>query len=231
MKPPAIVGIIPARVDSTRLMGKALKQVEGMPLIGYVIARAKRIQGLKALVLATTDRPVDDPLVEYALSQGLMVYRSDLHNVARRLMTCVVKFKGDYFVRLNGDSPFIDPNLIFQGMSYCQDRQPDLVTNLIGRTFPYGIAVEIVRTEAFSRAYTGMTTSEEREHVTQYLYTHSEEFNIQTITSPFPELRRARMVVDTEADFEMFERVVALLGEAVFTANYQRVASLYLSLK
>lgn len=231
MTHPAIVGIIPARVDSTRLQGKVLRQVRGMPLIGYVIARAKRTPGLGVLVLATTDRPVDDPLAEYALAQGVAIYKGDLCDVARRLLTCAVKFRGDYFVRLNGDAPFIDPDLVAQGIAYCQDGRTDLVTNLIGRTFPYGIAVEIIRRHAFERAYARMTTPEEREHVTQYLYKHPEEFNIQTITSPFPELSRARVVVDTEADFEMFERVVAQLGEAALTASYQQVASLYLTMR
>ena len=228
---PLIVGIIPARLDSTRLPGKALKQVKGMPLIGYVIARAKRIPGLGGLVLATTERPVDDPLAEYALSQGVAVYRGALHDVALRLLTCAAKFRGDYFVRLNGDTPFLDSTLITQGMAYCHDGRPDLVTNLIGRTFPYGIAVEVIRTEAFGQAYTRMTTSEEREQVTRYLYVHPAAFNIQTIISSRPELSRARVVVDTEADFEMFERMVIRLGEAVSTAGYQEVASLYLSMR
>ena len=230
MTHPAIVGIIPARMDSTRLPGKPLKHVKGMPLIDYVIVRAKRIPGLGALVLATTERPVDNPLVEYALSQGVAVYRGHLRDVALRLLTCAVKFRGDYFVRLNGDAPFIDPDLVAQGMTYCQDGQTDLVTNLIGRTFPYGIAVEVIQRRAFERAYARMTIPEEREHVTQYLYKHPEEFSIQTITSPFPELSQARVAIDTQADFEMFERAVAQLGEAALTASYQQVASLYLTM-
>ena len=226
-----IIGIIPARMDSARLPGKALRQVQGLPLIGYVIARAKRIQGLEVLILATTDRSVDDALAEYALAQGIAVYRGDLDNVALRLLNCTIEFGGDYFVRLNGDAPFVDPNLVTQGITCCQGEQPDLVTNLVGRTFPYGVVVEIVQRDAFERAYAHMTTPEEHEHVTQYLYEHPDEFSIQIITSPFPELSQAHMVVDTEVDFETFEDVAVELGETVFTADYQQVASLYLTVQ
>ena len=64
MARPTVVGIILARLDSTRLPGKALRQVKGVPLIGYIIARAKRIPDLEVLVLATTERPLDDSLAE-----------------------------------------------------------------------------------------------------------------------------------------------------------------------
>ena len=229
MARPTVVGIILARLDSTRLPGKALRQVKGVPLIGYVIARAKRIPDLEVLVLATTERPLDDPLAEYALSQGVKVYRGDLCDVALRVLNCAAKFGGDYFVRLNGDAPFHDPELIAQGIAYCQDGEIELVTNLIGRTFPYGIAVEIIRTDAFERSYENMTTPEELEHVTQYLYMHLEKLKIKTITSSCPELSQARVVVDTKADFEMFKHVANQLGETVLTAGYKQVAKLYLA--
>ena len=227
MRCPSIIGIIPARVDSTRLPGKVLRQVNGIPLIGYVIARAKRIPNLEALVLATTGRSIDDQLCEYALSQDAAFYRGDPYDVALRVLRCAKKFGSDYFVRLNADSPFLDPDLIAQGMACCQDGRTELVTNLIDRTFPYGIAVEIIKTEAFERAYRHMRTAEEREHVTYYLYRHQEEFEIQTLTSPCPKLSRARLVVDTKADFEMFACVLSQLGETAFTAGYRQVAELY----
>jgi spore coat polysaccharide biosynthesis protein SpsF len=226
---PSIVGIIPARVDSTRFPGKTLRKVKGIPLIGYVMARAKRIPNLEALILATTERSIDDPLCEYALSKDVALYRGDLYDVALRVLRCAEKFGSDYFVRLNADSPFLDPALIAQGMVYCQDGRTELVTNLIDRTFPYGIAVEIIETDAFERAYERMRTAKEREHVTYYLYTHQEEFQIQTLTSPCPELSRARLVVDTKADFEMFTRVLGQLGETVSTAGYRQVAETYLA--
>ncbi len=228
MKGPQVVGIVTARLDSTRLPNKALTPVRGLPLVGYVIARGKRIRNLKALVLATSERSVDDPLVSYALSQDIPVYRGSLSDVALRLLNCAMEFGADYCVRLNGDSPFLDYDLISDGITYCQDDRIDMVSNLIGRSFPYGISLEIIRIAALERAHALMASPEDHEHVTRYFYRHPQQFNIQSIISDRPDLSRARMVVDTEADLRMFEFVVGQLGDTVFDVGYRQVAPLYL---
>ena len=81
---------------------KALLEVGGKSLIGYVIDRAKRIKGLSHLVLATINRTIDDPLCEYATSQAISIFRGDLNDVALRVLNCAKMFNADYFVRLNG---------------------------------------------------------------------------------------------------------------------------------
>ena len=221
---PKIVGIVPARLDSSRLPGKALLQVNGVPLIGYVLKRARRIVGLSALVIATSARRVDDPLEKFGRVHGVPIFRGSLDDVAGRLLSCARLYEADYFIRLNGDSPFLDPDLIDQGIALCLQSGADLVTNLIGRTFPHGIAVEIVRTAAFECAYASMDDPQDREHVTRYLYYHSEAFRIEAMVSPAAELSKAHMTVDTPADFKAFERLVGSAGEAFFTMNYQQVA-------
>jgi spore coat polysaccharide biosynthesis protein SpsF len=151
---------------------------------------------------------VDDPLCEYARSVGIHVFRGELEDVASRVLRCALQSASDYFIRLNGDSPFVDPTLVEAGIALCLDTQPDLVTNLIGRTFPYGISVEILRTATFGRLYARFTQPEDREHLTRYLYSHPEEVNIQTLISPDEALKKARLVVDTEEDWQMFEKIV-----------------------
>lgn len=231
MKKPSVIGIIPARMDSSRLPGKLLKSVNGIPLIDYVIARAKRIEGLTELIIATTDRSVDDPLAEHADAQGLQVFRGNTENVAQRLLNCASEFGAQYFVRLNGDSPYADPELIMEGMQHCYNHCTELVTNLIGRTFPYGIAVEIIQTKAFKRAYDNMHTNEEYEHVTRYLYKHINMFQVKPMISPSPELNKARLVVDTENDLDMFRKMTAcFMGRAV-NVGYKEAARKYLSMK
>ena len=231
MARPVVVGIIPARLDSTRLPGKALRQAKGRPLIGYVIARALRISGLDALIVATTNLPHDDPLAEYVASQGIAVYRGEPRDVALRLLNSAKEFNGDYLVRLNADSPFLDPGLIVQGIKYCHDSAPDLVTNLLGRTFPYGISVEVVRVATLRQVYTHMALPEDREHVTKYFYDHLQEFKAVTMQSQLKELADARLVVDTEDDFRMFEMIVEELGDRLERSQYSDIAQLYLNLR
>jgi spore coat polysaccharide biosynthesis protein SpsF len=223
----SVIGIIPVRFDSQRLPGKALRQSHGMPLLGYVIERAKRIPNLDQIWVATTDRPVDDTISKYARAQGLFVFRGDTDDVAYRLLECSRRARTGYCVRLNGDSPFPDAGLIGEGIRICMGNRADFVTNLVGRTFPYGVSVEIISVTAFEKAYRAMQTREEREHVTPYFYSHKEIFDVHCMTSPLHGIAGTRLAVDTEDDWRLFEQVVAKLGKSVWTAGYREIAELY----
>lgn len=211
--------------------GKALREINGRPLIDFVLARAQRIPGITAAVVATTTRPVDDPLVDYLDCNAVPYFRGDAEDVAKRMLDCAIVNEAEYFVRINGDSAFLDYHLIGEGVALCEDRQPDLVTNLPGRTFPYGIAVEIIRTSTFARIYRQMSLPDEREHVTKYLYANPDQLQTMTMISPHPELAKARLVVDTPEDFKNFKMLVTALGSDTDTAPYDRVAILFFQLK
>jgi spore coat polysaccharide biosynthesis protein SpsF len=226
---PVILGIVLARLDSSRLPGKALRVCAGLPLVEHAIVRARRCRSLSGLVLATTDRAVDDRLVEYARSMSMPVFRGDVDDVAGRVLACVREHGAEYLLRINGDSPFLDPQLVDEAAELVGDGEADLVTNLIDRTFPYGIAVEVVRTAALAAAHARMTPAE-REHVTQHFYRQPDRWRVRSIRSERPELSRARLVVDTEEDLVQFERLAEQLGPRLHTTGYMHVASLALSL-
>jgi len=225
---PTVAGLITARIDSSRLPGKALRFVADTPLIGYVMERAARIPGLCALVLATTLRPIDQELAAYAARHGLAVWRGDTADVAARLLYCCEQLGADYFVRLNGDTPFLDPDLIAVGLNHVSCDY-DLITNIPGRTYPYGISVEIVRRQALEEAHPLMT-EDDREHVTQYMYMHPHQFRMSAMESDAPELATARLAVDTEDDLRAFAAVVEQLGSDTLTADFKTVAALYIDM-
>ncbi len=225
-----IVGIIPARMDSQRLAGKVLRRAKGIPLVGYVAGRAQRIPGLNRMVIATTTRRLDNPIEDYAKTQGIDVFRGDKDDVALRFLRCAEHYGADYFVRLNGDSPFPDEALITEGINAVTEHGYDFVTNLVGRSFPYGISVEIVSTPVYARAYPEMRLPDEREHVTAYFYSRQQNFHTYCMTTAF-DVGNTRIVVDTEEDWLRFERAVHILGESVWTAGYREIAAIYQRMK
>ena len=220
-----VAAVVLARMDSARLPGKAMRLVRGLPVIHYVIARAQRIAGAEA-VLATTARPADDALAAYAAQMGVRVYRGSASDVAGRMLGAALDCGADAVVRVNGDSVFADPELIGEGLRRCGEA--DFVTNLIGRTFPYGVSVEIVKTETYQRACTRITTAQQREHPTSVLYEHADDFSVATLLSPHPELKGARLVIDTAEDLEAFRRLTDELGERVLAVGYREAAARYL---
>ena len=70
------------------------------------------VAGLNAIVLATSDRPIDDPLAAFAAANELALFRGDPDDVAGRALACAERFGLDYFARVNGDSPFLEPALL-----------------------------------------------------------------------------------------------------------------------
>lgn len=224
-----VIGIIPARLDSTRLPQKALREVLGRPLVQYVIERARRARSLAGIVLATSARPVDDALAECAQRLGVGVFRGSAHNVAQRCAECARQHAADFFVRLNADSPFPDPRLIEEGVGRLAGPAPaDLVTNLPGRTFPYGISVEVVNAATLARIVPALSAAE-AEHVTQRFYEQAGRFAIRRWVSPRPHLREARLVVDTEDDLEAFRALARNLGPRALEAGFEEVAALALA--
>lgn len=226
-KSPRVLGIILARMGSLRLPGKMMLPIHGARLIDYVIARARRIQGLDELVLATTDGTEDDCLAEYVAALGVKVFRGDSLDVAKRVMACADQFECDYFVRLNGDSPFLDYRLLAEALATLMSGSPDLVTNLLGRTYPYGIAVEIVKTDTYRRAISLFSDEAYREHVTSYFYSHIEDFSVKSLTSNRMDLLAMRLVVDTEEDLRRMGQLVASLGAGCIDATLDEIGAHY----
>lgn len=201
--------------------------IHGHPLIYYVIERARRILGLGEVVLATTEGPEDDGLVEYATSLGLRVFRGDSLDVSKRVMACATHFAADYFLRLNGDSPFLDYRLLTVALSRLKAESPDLITNLIGRTYPYGISVEIVRSDAYQRAILSFSDDAHREHVTSYFYSHLDDFFVESITRSREDLLAMRLVVDTDEDLKRMEKLIASLGPGCIDATLDEIGAHY----
>lgn len=224
-----VVGIVLARTGSTRLWGKVFRHVGRRSILESVLRRAHMIWELDDVVVATTDQREDDALVAYAQWLGAEIFRGDQENVAARVLNCAETRRASHFIRLNGDSPFPDPALIGEGVRLAIEGGYDFVTNLVGRTYPYGIAVEVVGVDAYRRAASTIDSPEQREHPTQVLYDVMSRLRVSSMVADTPELSNARLVVDDENDLDVINRVSLSLGSAAGSAGYVAVARAYLA--
>jgi spore coat polysaccharide biosynthesis protein SpsF len=198
---------VQARMSSQRFPGKVLAPLAGRPLIAHVLERCDRAFGPGHVVLATSSDASDDPLAMFAKREGRTLFRGDLDNVARRFQQCLAAHPCDWFVRISGDSPLIDPRLIVR---IAEQRAPqfDLVTNVQKRTFPPGQSVEVVRGECFARIDSGALSAEEREHVTLAFYRASGKYRIRNVAAREPGLERQSYTVDTPEDLRAVEALI-----------------------
>ncbi|HOM44009.1 MAG TPA: 3-deoxy-manno-octulosonate cytidylyltransferase, partial [Bacillota bacterium] len=97
--------IVQARMGSVRLPGKVLREVLGLPLILLNLKRLEKSREIDKLILATSDRQLDNPLYEIVKGEGFEVFRGDEENVLKRYRDCVLEYGGDIVVRVTGDCP------------------------------------------------------------------------------------------------------------------------------
>jgi spore coat polysaccharide biosynthesis protein SpsF len=220
--------IIFSRFDSTRLPGKALRKVGPNSLLGHVIARSRRVKGNFPIVLATTDRLIDDPLAEFAISEGIEVFRGALDDVAGRAVSCARYFGFDRFVRICGDRPFLDPELIDVLLLKQLKDNLDLATNAAKKTYSAGVATEVVSTSALESALTKTNEVADREHVTRYFYQHPNDFSIFNIEATDERYADVNLAIDTELDLHRAEWIMERLNDPVL-ASLDEVVSLALA--
>ena len=201
-----ILGILQARMSSTRLPGKVLKDIHGKPMIIRQLERISRAKLIEQLVVATSQDSSDDKLAEVLAEHGVIVRRGPLSDVAQRFAEVIEEFRPKHFVRMTADCPLTDPEVIDLAISSHLKTGADYSSNGLTRTFQHGLDVEVIRTEAFSKLLLQTLTPEEREHVTMGIYNRPSEFIINEVTQPI-DVSDLRWTVDEPEDLVFVQTV------------------------
>ena len=162
-----ISAFIYARLDSKRFPGKVLSMIKNMTLLEILFRRSKYCEFTDCYLL-TSDRNIDDALCNHANSLGLNYIRGDAYDLTKRTQKAITVTGCDYFIRLNGDSPFIEPELINFDIENIENVR--FVSNIFHRTFPYGIAIELIDSEFYLSSLKTNINKDDLEHVTKHLY-------------------------------------------------------------
>ena len=161
-----IAAFIYARSDSVRLPRKVFLPLGNESIIEVVLRRAKACL-VDKVVLLTSDRAIDDELVEKAIKLNYEIIRGDSKDLIARTLNAIEVIKPKQFVRINADSPLFEPRLL--NFILEKNLNYDVITNLLNRTFPYGVAVEVINCNYY-KAMAGLAMENEKEHVTQHIY-------------------------------------------------------------
>jgi spore coat polysaccharide biosynthesis protein SpsF len=202
-------------MSSTRLPGKVLKPVAGAPMILRQIERVRMSRRIDRLVVATSDRPDDDPLAAVLKDAGVEVFRGPLDDVLARFLGALDAYPADHVVRLTADCPLIDPELIDATIALHLQRGADYSQNRLGAAgCPKGQDVEVITAQALRRAGALAATPEEHEHVTWGVWNHPERYRIARLEPPVDE-GEVRWTVDRPDDLEFVRAVY----DALYPAN------------
>lgn len=199
-----ILAILQARMSSSRLPGKVLKKVNDKPILYYQIERIKKSSKIDKLVVATSVNVEDNDIELLCKENDIECFRGDLKNVLDRYYKCAKLFKADIVVRLTGDCPVTDFNVIDEVISLHQNSNSDYTSNTLERTFPDGLDVEVFNFNVLESIYHKAKDPEDLEHVTKYIHGHKNEYKLANYKNDI-DYSYIRWTLDTLEDFYFFK--------------------------
>jgi spore coat polysaccharide biosynthesis protein SpsF len=208
-----VVGIVQARLGSTRLPGKVLADIAGRPMLSRVMQRLKRAGSLQARVVATSHLAQDDPIADLCRQEGFDCYRGEPQDLLDRYYQAAQQHAAEVIVRVTADCPLLDPELVdhtvtafhHAGVAFAANRLPR------HRTYPIGLDTEVCSLAALQQAWREATEPHQREHVMPFIYEHPERFS-NLILDHSEDLGDLRWTVDTAQDLEFVRAVYARMA-------------------
>jgi spore coat polysaccharide biosynthesis protein SpsF len=206
-----IVAIIQARMGSSRLPRKVLKDLGGATVLDRVLNRLGRSELIQESLVATTSQVADDAIVAHCERTGWKVFRGSEQDVLDRYYRAAQYIGADVVVRITSDCPIIDPEVTDATIRAFLDSRADYASNIRARTYPRGLDTEVMTLQALERAWREGTRPYQREHVTPYIYENTGEFKLHGIEHEI-DCSQHRWTLDTPEDLQLLQAIYARFG-------------------
>lgn len=161
--------IVQARMGSTRLKGKVLKELSGRPVLWHVVERLKHSKYLNEIIIATTENLEDNSIVDFCSEHKISCFRGEELDVLKRYYDAAQNYKLDIVVRVTSDCPLIDPQIVDSLIKTLVEGNFDYVSNSFEKTFAKGLECSAFTFEALKKCMENARKSEHREHVVLYM--------------------------------------------------------------
>ena len=199
---------IQARTSSVRFPEKVLSPLRGAPMLLWTINYCRKVN-LPLFVLTSTDES-DDQLIGMLEKNYVSYYRGSLENVVSRYLSFMKEHQVKKVVRISGDSPLINPDVILKVIAQDQElADADLTTNVFPRSFPKGQSVEVIPRKSLELLRDRSLSESDIEHVTPYFYANYKEFKINNLNNT-EDLSSINLSVDTKEDLLRVNQFMAL---------------------
>lgn len=207
--------IVQARMGSSRLPGKVLQQLGGRPMLEQVIRRLQRSTGIDQLVIATSVDGRDDPIEVLCRDLGVDVWRGSENDVLDRYLGAALNYEAEMIVRVTADCPLIDPSVVDSAIreAFAGYQSYDYVSNIISRTYPRGLDVEVFPIDVLKRLHRLAQSVPAREHVTYFLLQERPDlFSRFSLENDIPLGVDLRWTVDEPADLKLMRHLYEQLN-------------------
>lgn len=204
------VVIVQARMGSTRLPGKVLKEIGGTPAIDLLLDRLSKGTRFDQVVIATSDQPTDDALAVHLEARGETVVRGSESDVLSRYAKAAEAVEADVIVRITGDCPLIDPVMVDRVIDEFERDGAEYASNVEPAHFPDGLDTEVFTRALLDRAAAEATDAFDREHVTPFIRRNAQV--TAHVVAQGDEVAPFRFSLDEEADLRFLRSVFAVFA-------------------
>lgn len=215
-----ITFIIQARLSSTRLPNKVILPFwNGNTILNLLIEKLKQFNGCH-IILATSDLPANLPLVDIAKKADISCFQGSENDVLQRFIDAAESQNAEHIIRICADNPFLDANAIEELLHEIQSTENyDYISFLVNgcpsiKTH-FGFWAEYVTLSALKKVRISTAESLYHEHVTNYIYTNPNQFNIKWLSPATCVENRhdIRLTIDTINDFNNAQTIYADLSQ------------------
>ena len=200
-----VVAIVQARMASNRLPGKVMKAIVDKPVIELILKRLNLSSEIDQIAVATSIDPKNLELKNHVTSLGFDCHMGSEDDVLSRVYEAAKFFHADIVVRITGDCPFVDPELVDLIVREFKNSSTDYVSNINPPTYPDGLDVEVFSFFALEEAYKEAVTDFDKEHVTPFIR-NSNMFKISNFKFE-KDLSSLRWTLDEPEDFIVIDSV------------------------
>jgi len=198
--------IIQARMGSTRLPGKVMRELAGRPMLWHVVNRVRRAEKVDQSLVATSVKSEDDTIEKFCSGIDVFCFRGSENDVLDRYYKAAREVGADVIVRITADCPLIDPAIIDRTIEIFLGGRYDYVSNIDPPSFPDGLDTEVFSFEVLDKIRRLASLNSHREHVTLYLRNHPARFRVGNLKSE-RDYSGLRWTVDEPEDLEFVRAV------------------------
>jgi spore coat polysaccharide biosynthesis protein SpsF len=218
-KMPKVVLIIQARMSSTRLPGKSMMPLADKPLVYRMVERLKKCKKVDEIVIATSDQPEDQVLVQLAKELEVSSFQGNLLDVRDRYLKAAEKFQADFIIRIPADNPMPDSNEIDKLIDFHLENNPNGFSSNLAQVnnsgYLDGIGAEIFSTKLLQESVLKSNSETVKEHVHRNFFDYSTQTPVDASWCPIAspkaptELQRPDIILDvnTMDDYTKIKRI------------------------
>ena len=213
---------IQARTSSKRFPQKILKKIDNVPNIIFMIERLKKKFKKNHIYVLTSNDKSDNKLSNICKKNKINIFRGSLKNVLNRYFNANKLLNFDNIVRLTGDCPLIDTNIIKKVLNKHFKNNNDYTSNILKTSFPQGLDVEVFTKHTLNKIFRYAKKNHEKEHVTLYLRNNQKKFKCQNIMN-HPDLSKIRLCLDYKEDLNFIKNIIKISKKKRLKLNFKNI--------